>query len=40
MTRISRTRRIVLFWAAAALIAALEAVLTAAWLVGGTSPRV
>ncbi|MBR4255469.1 MAG: YdcF family protein [Lentisphaeria bacterium] len=40
MTRISRTRRIALFWAAAALIAALEAVLTAAWLVGGTSPRV
>lgn len=40
MTRISRTRRIILFWAAAALIAALEAVLTAAWLVGETSPRV
>ena len=38
--RISRARRIVLFWAAAALIAALEAVLTAGWLVGGTSPRI
>ena len=40
MTRISRTRRIVLFWTAAALIAALEAVLTAGWLVGKTSSRV
>jgi len=40
MSRISRTRRIVLFWAAAAFIAALEAVLTAGWLVGATSPRV
>ena len=40
MTRIGRTRRIVLFWTAAALIAALEAVLTAGWLVGSTSPRV
>ena len=40
MSRISRTRKIVLFWAAAALIAALEAILTAARLVGGTSPRV
>jgi len=40
MTRISRTRRIILFWAAAALIAALEADLAAAWLVGETSPRV
>ena len=40
MTRISRTRRIVLFWTAAALIAALEAVLTAGWLVGKTSPRI
>jgi SanA protein len=38
--RISRTRRIVLFWAAAALIAALEAVLTAGWLVGRTSARI
>lgn len=38
--RISRTRRVVLFWTAAALIAALEAVLTAGWLVGATSPRV
>ncbi len=38
--RISRTRRIVLFWAAAALIAALEAVLTANWLVGRTSARI
>ena len=40
MTRISRTRRIVLFWTAAALIAALEAVLTAGWLVGKTSSRI
>ena len=40
MTRTSRTRRIILFWAAAAVIAALEAVLTAAWLIGGVSPRV
>ena len=40
MTRISRTRRIVLFWAAAAAIAALEAVLTASWLIGSFSPRV
>ena len=40
MSRISRTRRIVLFWTAAALIAALEAVLTAGWLVGKTSPHV
>ena len=40
MTRISRTRRIVLFWTAAALIAALEAVLTAGWLVGKTSARI
>ena len=38
--RISRTRRIILFWAAAALIAALEAVLTAGWLVGKTSARI
>jgi SanA protein len=38
--RISRTRRIVLFWAAAALIAALEAVLTANWLVGKSSARI
>ena len=38
--RISRTRRIILFWAAAALIAALEAVLTAGWLVGRTSARI
>ncbi len=38
--RISRTRRAVLFWAAAALIAALEAVLTAGWLVGKTSARI
>ena len=38
--RISRTRRVVLFWAAAALVAALEAVLTAGWLVGKTSSRV
>lgn len=40
MSRISRTRRIVLFWMAAALIAALEAVLTAAFLVGEVSSRV
>ena len=40
MSRTSRTGRIVLFWAAAALIAALESVLTAAWLVGGVSRRV
>ena len=40
MTRIGRTRRIVLFWVAAALIAALEAVLTAGWLVGATAPRI
>ena len=40
MSRIGRTRRILLFWAAAALIAALEATLTASWLVGGTAPRV
>ena len=38
--RISRTRKIILFWAAASLIAALEAALTAAWLVGATAPRV
>ena len=36
----SRTRKIVLFWMAAALIAAMGAVLTASWLVGGTAPRV
>jgi SanA protein len=40
MSRISRTRRILLFWAAAALTAALEAVLAAAFLVGKASPRV
>ena len=40
MTRLSRTRRIVLFWVAAALIASVEAVLTAGWLVGATSKRV
>ena len=40
MSRTSRTGRIVLFWAAAALIAALEAVLTATWLVGGVSRRI
>ena len=38
--RISRIRRVVLFWTAAALIAALEAVLTAGWLVGRTSARI
>ena len=36
----SRTRKIVLFWMAAVLIAAVEAVLAASWLVGGTSPRI
>ena len=40
MNHPGRTRRIVLFWAAAALIAALETVLTAARLVGATYPRV
>ena len=40
MSRIGRTRRVVLFWTAAALIAALEAVLTAGWLVGKTSARI
>jgi SanA protein len=40
MSRIGRTRRILLFWAAAALIAALESTLTASWLVDGTSSRV
>ncbi|MBR3506901.1 MAG: YdcF family protein [Lentisphaeria bacterium] len=38
--RISRIRRVVLFWTAAALIAVLEAVLTAEWLVGRTSARI
>ncbi len=38
--RISRTRIIVLFWTAATLLAALEAVLVANWLVGKTSPRI
>jgi len=36
----SRTRRILLFWAAAVLIASFESVLTAARLVGATSPDV
>ena len=36
----SRSRRILLFWAAAALTAVLEAVFTAAWLIDGVSPRV
>lgn len=36
----SRTRKIVLFWMAAALIAATGAVLTASWLVGRTAPRI
>ena len=40
MNRIGRTGRIVLFWAAASLIAALEAVSAAALLVGSTAPRV
>ena len=38
--RISRTRRGILFWTAAALIAAVEAVLTAGWLVERTSARI
>ena len=38
--RISRIRWVVLFWAAAALIAASEAILTAEWLVGRTSMRI
>ena len=36
----SRTGRIVLFWIAAALIAALESTLTASRLVGGSAPRI
>ena len=36
----SRSGRILLFWAAAALTAALEAVFTAAWLIDGVSPRI
>ena len=40
MSRNSRTRRIVLFWVATALIASVEAVLTAGWLVGKTSSRI
>ena len=40
MSRPGRTRKIILFWAAAALIAALEAVFTAARLVGVGSPCV
>ena len=40
MNRIGRTRRIVLFWVIAALIASAEAVLTAGWLVDATAPRV
>ena len=40
MTRIGRTRRIILFWVAATLIASVEAVLTAGWLVGATSKRI
>ena len=36
----NRTRKIVLFWMAAALIAAMGAVLTASRLVGKTSPRI
>ena len=40
MSRISRTRRIVLFWTAAALVAAAEAVLAAAFLVGEAFPYV
>lgn len=40
MSRISRTRRIVLFFLAASLIAAVAAVRTAAWLIGAAAPRV
>lgn len=40
MSRYGRTRRIVLFWAAAALIAAIEAVFAADLLVGAASSRV
>ena len=40
MSRISRTRRVVLFFLAASLIAAVAAVRTAAWLIGAASPRV
>ena len=36
----SRTRKIVLFWMAAAFVAAVEAVLAANWLVGKTSSRI
>ena len=36
----SRTRKIVLFWMAAAFVAAIEAVLAANWLVGKTSSRI
>ena len=36
----SRTRKIVLFWMAAALFAAMGAVIAASWLVGGTSSRI
>ena len=40
MSRISRTRKIILFFLAASVIAAFAAVRTAAWLVGAVSPRV
>jgi len=40
MNRLSRSRRILLFWAAAALIAALEAVAAADFLIGATSSRI
>jgi SanA protein len=40
MSRLSRSRRILLFWAAAALVAALEAIAAAEFLIGGTAPRV
>jgi SanA protein len=40
MSRDGRTGRILLFWMAAALIAALESTATASRLVGGTAPRV
>ena len=40
MSRLSRCRRILLFWAATALLAAMEAVAAADLLVGGTAPRI
>lgn len=40
MSRLSRSRKVILFWAVAALIAALEAVLTANSLIGKTTSRI